>query len=208
MTQQEPEKHLIPKSPQEVLDNSEMSLQDARTILASIVGHHESNITSSTTPDMIGEYSLDQVRNAVCIVALDLVKDVQKESLGVKRIHKMTSRGELTFGFFRKIKDFKITDPEYVELELIDHGRIILNNSFALAEPENSFYRTFISFIDHRSRSRKYTNLYSFYDNPSLEGYQHLMRGLRWMCANLLDWNNSEVIMPEALDTPMLKSTD
>jgi hypothetical protein len=39
--------------------------------------------------------------------------------------------------------------------------------------------------------------LYEFFEDPDIDKYHFLMRGVRWLAANMLNWNTEKMILPE-----------
>ena len=48
---------------------------------------------------------------------------------------------------------------------------------------------------------QKESRMSSYERNPKLQTFQHIVRGLRWMSANMLAWGDPNTIMPEQLDS-------
>ncbi len=180
----------IPTSQQEQVD-----LKTARTILQAIVNTHENTFVETTPLDRIAGHSTKQVRQAEKIVAQSLVEKStytfrHNPPITVFLKKKGTPQGELILS---------LTD-ESASLKLRHEREWVLENDYALEQPEGNMEHT-IGFSDYRHGGNEATLHDLKKREPSLQGIRHMWRGLRWMNANMLDWDNPNTIMPEQLDT-------
>jgi len=178
----------------EVKPVTEMDLDTATVVLQAIVDTHESTITDETPLDQIAGYSTEQIRLAEQVVAESLMESqgAEKQALGNPHIRKETPQGRLSL--------YSRDGSVYLKLNDKNTGNYILENEFATKEPKDSIDRTRPRFTDFRSGRADMTSLYGLGNNPSLAGVRHMIRGTRWMSANMLDWGNPNTIMPEQLD--------
>lgn len=182
----------------EVVAPRELDLDTARVILQAIVNTHESTITDTTPIDRIAGYSLEQVREAERVVAQSLMDAHGTATyLGNTVIRKDTPQGKLELmtenneikgrGIILMLRT-KIGAPG------TKYGTV-LQNLFAFEQPHQAFAIHY-GFEDNRIGQRG-----NLLKGASLENIRAMQRGLRWMNANMLDWDNPNTIMPEQLDT-------
>jgi hypothetical protein len=187
-------KHAISPS-QEVQQQNEMDLDTATTVLQTIVDTHESSITSETQLDKIGGYTTEEIREAERVVAQSIMDKYGSEKRPyLVSTNKLTPQGKLHL----------VLGKDVVHLSLFPRDNNEpppLHNSFALVEhPQHSEQRKATRFSDSLSGDKIVTSLNTLDKQPTLEGFQHMIRGVRWMNANMLAWNDPTTIMPEQLD--------
>lgn len=190
----------------EVSQPAEMDLTTAQAILSRIVNIHENTINETTPLDRVSGDSTEQVRQAIAVVSLSIMDKYGKELPGFMRpgigdttqwdADKQTPQGAL--GLFRT--------RYQVNLFLTKSNRQ-LSYVFALEEPDIRWKREKLGFTDSDAPEGKQQVLVGFLGRSGqleIEGVRHLYRGLRWMCTNLLGWDEPTVVMPEQLDNPQL----
>lgn len=182
-------------------DAETMSLDEARVILQTVVDSHEQNFDANSSLSHIARYSVDVLRKAVYLVAMDITVDNEDDSLNPRIAVKNTPHGKLTMKIHNTFdKNLTTTSPQDCALSLENMGLDVLYNDFLINQPTGNIDRAAVGFIDYRE-DVKAVSLIDMDEEPFVEGYQHMLRGLRWMCVNLLEWKtNPGVVMPEDLD--------
>ena len=182
----------IPTSQQEQAD-----LETARTILQAIINTHEKTINETTPLDRIAGYSTEQVGQAERVVAQSLMDahGVVKPSAFEHTLRKNTPQGGLTLSLGEDTVHMFLLNDESHE--------VVLANTYALKQPQSGT-EWYYGFDDNRGDWNEKTfeeTLYRARRKQSLLSIRHDWRGLRWMNANMLDWDNPHTLMPEQLDT-------
>ncbi len=184
----------LPSSQQEQAD-----LEIARTILQTIVNTHEKTINETTPLDRIAEYSTEQERQAERVVAQSLMDThgVVKSSAFERTLRKNTPQGRLTLSLSDDNVHMYLWNEQSHEVELA--------NTYALQQPKSGT-EWYYGFDDHRHHDpwtwEKFSETaYRLKRKQSLLSIRYDRRGLRWMNANMLGWNNPDTIMPEQLDS-------
>jgi hypothetical protein len=188
----------IARIPQKEIEASpKMNPEKARSVLQAIVDTPENDPATYTSPESIGGYSTEQVRQAEKLIAQSLMEKYDGKNLVFDLFHlkKSTPQGILSLSL----------SDDRVGLSLLMNGNQMLDTSFPLQDPKDSVLKIIhTGFYDYRSKQPNTNNLYDFEKKPTVEGFQHMVKGLRWMSANMLDWENPQTIMPEKLDGRML----
>jgi hypothetical protein len=185
-------------------------LEKARAVLQTIVDTHEDTIAETTPLDCIAGLTTEQVRQAERAVAQAII---DKHSKGgsverkYKSVVKKTPQGELNLRI-RKETWMK----EGLELHLNANGSdsLLLTNRYALEEPREGIIRP-VGFYDYRHGERAATlSALERAENEAsqLEDKRMMWRGLRWMSANMLAWDNPNTIMPEVLDSAYYRNSE
>jgi hypothetical protein len=184
-----------PHPSQERQPQDEMDITTARTILQAVIDTHEETLTKQTPLDTLGGYTVGQLRQAERVVAQSIIQKVPQRYELVTR-EKRTPEGTLQLS----------VGTLSVGLNLIDFTRNrFIANRFPLSEP-GSLTRIFTEYADSHSEQPGGTRLSDLEKNPTLPGFQQMLRGVRWMSANLLNWENQNTILPEQLDQKALAS--
>lgn len=178
----------------------DIDLKTARVILQAVIDAREYPISASSLPDKIANYSIELVRCATELVTDDLMNTHNAASVNYQReLEKNTPEGKLTI-----LLDQPGTPPGNVGRRIdceLNHGEIRYH--FPLAEPVNDNYKNDFGFTDIRGETRKISldcYLCQTEKEFNIDNYRLWVKGLRWMSANLLNWNNPAIIMPEQLD--------
>jgi hypothetical protein len=176
-----------------------MDPDTARAILEAIVGTHEKIFAETATPiSLVRGYTNEQVREAMQLFADRLMNEHKaKENIAKsgRILSKNTPEGNLKLHL----------KANSLDLELHRYGKILLSNGFALkpVEPTGTVYQILTGFSDNRPGNMR-TSLFDLgrkSTSPEFrQAFGHMVRGVRWMCANMLDWTNPNTIMPEQLD--------
>jgi len=177
----------------------EMDLETARGILQDLVGTQENSITETSPLDQIGGHSVDQIREATRLIGEDLIKDAEA-GFGFTFLRKQTPQGYVSLGVWQgSDQEHNPTgQTEKFTLSLSEGANDVLVNSFPVTEPTDDIRRITTVFKDHRiNRAVSLDNLAKEF---KLDDYRFMIRALRWMSANVLDWKNPQCIMPEQLD--------
>lgn len=193
----------------------EMKLEEAQTILQTIVDTHESSITEANL-DRIGIYSAEQIRSAMRIVTQSILDENDSKPIDDPDEEpgwyttKQKATGEVSLFLQPSTLEMMFARPE-------DFYDPLLHCIFPLKDPSEIPYGDeIIQFIDIRSTEREEGILGANKDsleyinrNPSeaVDRYRNIIRGVRWMSANMLKWRDADIIMPEQLDgAPSLPS--
>lgn len=177
----------------------------ARLILEQAVSIHELIFTPDTR---IGEYSTQQIREAIMVVFEDLtgshpgnVDTTPGYFPGSKlmtNINRTVPAGVANL-FVSYLIDEKDA-PKYICLAYLkDPG---LEMTFPLIDEDHTEIgkRFSIRFRDYRPDTMRDVFLGGWNGANTLEELQFLWRGSRWLFANMLDWDRSDLILPEQLD--------
>jgi hypothetical protein len=190
----------ISRMTQEKTETSpKMTLEKARSVLQAIVDTHENNPATYTSLDGIGEYSTEQVRQAEKLIAQSLIKEHGGKNLAFDlfSLKKSTPQGILSLSL----------SGDRVGLDLLMNGNQVLDAKFPLRDPKETILKIIhTGFYDHRSKQPN-ANLYDFEKKPTIEGFQHMVKGLRWMSANMLNWENPQTVMPEELNSRLISQS-
>jgi hypothetical protein len=174
---------------------AEMGIDKAKAVLRTIVATHESTFNAETPLDQIAEYSTADIRNALKVVARAIM-DSENTTKSLLEASKLTSQGDLLLSMNDKSVRLKL---------IVAESPGVIDNNFALQEPhvtERYQYR----FADMRSGVVRGASL-SRAGNPNLDGFRQMIRGLRWMSANMLAWEKPDCILPEYFDNPELSQS-
>lgn len=182
------------------VEAKEMDLETARVVLQAIVDVNENAITEQTPLDRIQEYSIDQIRQAVQLVTESL-KDKSDE------IYPWPEKGESAYFTLQQTPQgelYLFKGDDFVELALMStrFGPDI-SDRFALDDKEG-FDKRFIHFSDVRSGANIHTGLTDLEKAPTLAKVRYMIKGMRWMSANLLNWENHTALMPEDIQAKEL----
>jgi hypothetical protein len=183
-----------PLKPEPEQPATEMDPETARVIMQAVVNFHESRINENTALDRIAGYSTSNIRTAVKTVAQLVLKSAGAEPEEFSEsvnTEKTTQYGTLELTLSSSTVNITLSDPK----------NFILENEFPVTEPADSLERAAIRFADFRDGQVKYASPETFSAAVSLDEIRHMIRGVRWMCANLLSWKDPGVILPEQLDT-------
>ncbi len=174
-------------------------LETARNVLQAIVNTHEKTINETTPLARIAGYSTEQERQAVRTVAqlLTGMHGTVKPDAFERTLSKNTPQGRLTLSLSG--------DTAHLFLWNGKSHEVVLDNTYALQQPKPGT-EWYYGFDDHQHRDpwtwEKFSETaYRLHRKQSLLSIRYDRRGLRWMSANMLDWNNPDTIMPEQLDT-------
>ena len=197
----EPEGELTPMS--ETLD-----LQQAGIILLGVVKTDEHTFIATSPLDKIGGYSVNQVRAAVKVYMGDIMKAVPEE-FGIQHLQKTDSRRAILNLSLKKKLDMLGKPTQELNVLTLDYASVyrdvLLANQFPLADQQIQFLKVLSGFTD--SRSRRDISIAKLEKNFNLDDYQFAIRGMRWMIANILNWNNPGILMPDQLDNPQFNAT-
>lgn len=180
-----------------------MPLDEARQILQAVVSTHESAITPATPLEIVAGFSTEQIREAATTVGLAVVSMHRGNSVfGIDTARKTTPYGNVSLSMHKRYDETGQPTEQYkrVYLALVQGGNYQIESEFPLLEPENDFDRIYVSYKDFRNN--RLLSLYEIQKRGSfsLADFQHLFRGVRWLFANMLDWDRRDLIMPEQLN--------
>lgn len=184
----------------------EMDLSAAHTVLRTIVYFKEESIFEYS--DKIGVYSREQIMSAVQIVGEDLTLRHKAKEIpptfyapSYHEIEKKGPKGTRMKLSIRHIRNSK--QSENITLSLKSKDKSILWDQFPFLAWDDVSMNPTSGFIDHRTE--KYVMANDLY-NKGIKDYRFMLRGLRWLSANLLTWDRKGIIMPEQLDSPTVLS--
>lgn len=195
-----PSSHIQSVAPEEVKTQNEMNLDTARIILQALVDTHEDTFTEDTPFDRVGGYTTDQIRQAEEMVARAIIQEysggAERGSLEAKHASKETPDGTMHL----MLLNDGTTDEASLNLTLKEGKKYLLVNEFSLREPDTMSSRFSTRFSDFRSGQPDVTALSTLDYRPTLANFRKMVRGTRWMSANMLAWQDPNAIMPEQLD--------
>lgn len=176
-----------------------LDLDAARLVLEAVVGVHERTLTETSDLTKIGCYSTDQIREALDLVSQNIMASSGNEN----RTEKQTPYGKLSLLVRRQIdKNLKYGEPENLYMSLNKSGRYVLESEVPLGQGGSQFRQYAVRFSDFRQEV-KVISMYNIRQDFSIEKFKHIWRGMRWLSANMLDWNG-KFRLPEDLDVTVL----
>ena len=216
----ESSRDLVKLNPHEKLNPREMNLDIARSVLQAIAVFQEESMTESSPLDKIGNYSIEDVRQAFQLVGENLLlrHEVTSGDKNGKTLKKEDPQGHVFLRFNYKPKGRnpsideiydKTTDFDEmtgVDLDLTSvfpdgHLRNLMSFDFSLRDPESELDLIFINFQDGRdSENVRHINYKDIIETFNLNDYRFMIRGLRWLSINMLKWEDKGLIMPEQLN--------
>lgn len=190
----------------------ELDLETARTILQGIVIFHEQSITKEHPLDTIGLYSTRQIREALRLVGEDLmirhkaklISPTDPTNIPTLSLDKTAQKDTGHLGIVYR------PNPQSNSIALaLDTTRIpkigfskswtMLYCSIPLAEWDTTRFN-YHGFDDYRAETEKHASIGRLNGKISIDDYRFMIRGLRWLSANMLNWEGKDFIMPEQLD--------
>lgn len=193
-----------------------MDLRSAIKVLQDIVKTDESGITESSDLTTIANYSQLQVRQALVTVVEKIVKDqhedpkitfipsapvIDKGNMHGFKIGKEDHDCLCEMGLDQSDYDGTVFNPSNINMSLKDReGFGLIENDFQLRESEFWWDGGLCGFVDRRHETREVSIIMDLEAEFDLDTYKKILRGLRWMSANVLNWNNESIILPEDLD--------
>lgn len=182
-------------TPESLSDVERMDIPTARKILETVVALHENLISN---PDFkIGLYTLEQVKAAFVVLTEALVDRDEGYRVVASKNNKNITFSLLLLYDIVGVKD-KHSKPSSVHLVLENEDRYILENDLKLNPSEGKFNIT--RFADFRQRKARVVHASGLKDDPDLNTHRYMWRGVRWMAANILQWNETDIVFPEQLD--------
>lgn len=170
-----------------------MSLEEARKVLQTLVITHEDLIVDESNLDSVNGLEVYTVRKSLWIVAQDL-------GANKGAIRKRTQLGWLTLSIKYIFKDKEKTDiPGNIYMDLINDGLYVLESEFPLTDSDSWFLQQSVRFSDFRY-GKDVTTVYTLQKNFELRHFRKIWRGARWLSANMLEWSDSRVLLPEEID--------
>lgn len=180
-----------------------MQFGEARRILQAVVLTHESTISLNTPLEAVAGFSTEQIRKAAALVGISVILTHRGNSVfDITTARKFTPSGEATLNMARRFTPEGLPMEEYqrLYLGLSEGDRFLIESDFPLHEPIDDFERVNVGFRDFRNGTHLSLYEISSRGQFSLDDYRHLFRGVRWMFANMLEWDKPGFIMPEQLD--------
>lgn len=182
-----------------------------KNVLSSVVFYHERFIQELSFPERAIGFGMDQIRNAALAISLELMEGVEPNQFQKSRmIIKPSKLGQailqLEYSNPNQLPNSeKLYAPESVDLKIVDSENLtferIIGTRFPLTEITDRMEALGVHFHDGRSRS--YANAYNQGRPQTLEDIRLHWRGMRWLFANMLTWDQPGVILPEELDIPL-----
>ena len=200
--------------PREVKAVQEADLIRAKGILQRIVGIHQGSISEASPFDRIGEHNTTEIRGALRAVGENLIVTHNGKRMGRDsniNVVKNGSQGQVLLNMHDGFINTEPTGrPDIISLKLYLNGGRYITSYFPLDGETDAlspyWFRTTELYADTRDPVKKVTGE-QMQKNLTVENYRDMIRGLRWMSANMLDWDNPEIIMPEQLDSLSLPSS-
>lgn len=177
----------------------QIDLETSRRVLKTIVATHEDSFTDSSALDQIAGYKTEQVREAVRAFGKELFKSRPEFSI----IPSLTKKASLQH---YTIEAILFTPENWDFIRLTIHSTVALGRKpfniiedFPLSnDSSQSPYSN--QFFDTREGGAEANIDKLKEEGPNLDKYKVMIKGLRWLSANMLSWDHPGVIMPEQLD--------
>lgn len=185
-------------------NHESLDLTTARLVLETLVGIHENTLTETSDLTKVGKYDTNCIRKALNLVSQEILNTHQNELLllGTSTTRKQTAYGKLSLTVFQKLdKNLKPSEPESLYMSLTQGNNFVLESQVPLIET-SSWTQISIRFSDFR-QGINVTSMYDMKDGFSIDKYRHIWRGMRWLSANMLDWDG-KFKLPEDLDQTVL----
>lgn len=192
-------------------DMVKTDLEKGKEILRYIATTNETELVDKTDLSRIGQYNYTEVREALGVVGLDLISNSgERNAVGAGTASKTVPGGTLKLFMSINLEPDDIPKtPRSIELSMNPEGKDmqLMSCAVPLTDKEASSIMDFLhGFSDRRGQEKlprveiKSMKGAFFSKSPAhLEGYQAHIRGLRWLAANVLHWNE-DFILPEDLD--------
>jgi len=184
-------------------EQEDVGIETARKILKALWTTPESTFTEESDLSRIGDYDSDQIRQAFAKIAIDIIANSLSKDNEIKdSAVKPTPYGNARLVVNYKVLDGKNIEPWGIWLSLSQSRKIFIDMSLNLEDiepntPGREAYDSY--FLDDRPNtvSASANQLYNEKNNQ-IATYRKLFRGMRWVAANLLNWDG-EFILPEQL---------
>lgn len=204
----------------EITPRVDMDLPTARRILETVVSIHENSFTSDSPFDRVDKYSTQEVRTAIKTVSLDILNtEGAIEGPYTWITTKSGPYGNLEIALYKNRLDNNQPSDEYIYADLNtphspgSKSKRVLSCKIPFREPRvnwNLDERAVTGFFDSGETDSvndfKRVDALNLAISFKLTDFRFMWLGLRWMCANLLDWDKPKIIMPEELNNPALSS--
>lgn len=189
----------------------EMDLKAAHAILQGIVDFKEETLTETSPLDQIGEYSMEQVRQAMRLVGNNLLSRYKEHkdrqdigydgNINLNKLGKWPDKKRIFLSF-----GYEPSPPEgheliRISLENKQKEEDLIRFDYPLKNPRDRYElfsnAGFFRYWSH-GKSKQVRSSHLF-DNFNIDDYRFMLRGLRWLSANMLTWGDKGLIMPEQL---------
>lgn len=178
-----------------------MTLQEARAALQRFVSTPESSISNTSSIDNYAGLSTEQIRTAAAVIAENLTKGVNISQYNDKDLINNTSqqyKKELQVRY--SFGDNPIPNEVRIIAKNKERTDRMIHSTFMLKDGDST-QKILSSYADRRPDLHIHISAAKLEENFTLENFRLMLRGARWLFANLLTWNDDKVILPEELDT-------
>lgn len=164
---------------------TETQIATARAVLQAIVDTNEVALIEPV--DQIAGFSVEDIRSAVRVVAGSIMGE-NDAFIGDRSLEaeKSTPQGMATLAIGDAMINLYVVKARVHAVEF----------QFATPEPGGE-ERKRTRFIDQRRDEGRISHVKQ---NNTLKEFRHMIKGLRWMSANMLAWGEPDIIMPNQLD--------
>src|SRR5579885_2910941 len=174
----------------------EMDLDTARAIVQMVVDTDENSFTELSDFNKIGDYTIEQVKEAETQVAKHIFATSFIEAAKTRGDGSLMTRKQIGEATLRlHLQASQIRRQHLLSLELVtpqqERARnLFLRNSLLLGKGQN---------LGESVDGRRTPRLINGIEGIGINDFRELWRGLRWMSFHLLNWDNPNVdtILPE-----------
>lgn len=174
------------------------NIEDARNILHAVVSVGNDSITPQTPTDRVAGFPFRRIRESIAVVGTDLISRYTVEENEQSFVMGKPLRGDVdAILTFSKLGRRKIVydDDRYWSIEL-DAGPLHAEVPLQISNHMND-----VSFTDDRARYSRRVFPSNLRESLSVTDHRRLLRGMRWVCANIMEWEKPGFIMPNDLST-------
>ncbi len=175
-----------------------MPLDTAKEILRVVVLSNEQSLMGESDLSHVGIYTLQQVRTAMDRISYMTHALYGGETLdsGVQTVKKDTRYGILHLAIFQTINGDK---GEIIAKNLTMNMDHLIETCIPLGNDNTWLGPVRTRFKDYRKGTNIYASMYNNGIPPTIETYKQIWKGMRWLCANMLSWQE-KTILPEDLN--------
>lgn len=192
------------------VESKPIDLDAARSILQAVVTIHENSFFEDSDLSRVGIYHIDQVMQALQVVSEDVMNsnngNFYKLSV-VEMLKKPTSHGTLALSVSYELTHTSEQYKKPVNLSMsLLNGKFVLESVIPLRHSDDRFNQNEIRFVDFR-RGVRMVSMYDMKQSFSIDKFRYIWRGMRWLIANMLDWDG-DLKFPEDLDNRALSKPE
>jgi len=186
------------------LSDNPTNKQQATAIMRWITATHEDAFTQESLITFLGSDSFQNIRSAFSVLAQDRMNKQQvKMELGTQVLNKTVDENTLSLVLFYRLEGMEPMEPNSISLAFrtpIQSEAIKINLPLTAYQSRSAQGRG--GFWDKRGEPKIIAG--EEISTITLENFRFIWLGIRWMSANLLNWDG-DILMPEDdLNPPQL----